>query len=530
MKHILRRIIPLTIIAVLLMVSAVFVPSSQAATDTISPVANVTSPTNNSSVSGTVSISATASDTSVTGSACVVTLFGLQYDVTQLRSTHSGGDMFNCGTDMTTLYQSTHSTNVTRMQPYLIPQAGIAKVEFYIDGVLKGSDTTSPYFYSWDTTTATNGSHTIQARAYDLAGLTGNSSIITAIVNNVQNPVPSVLTSINITPATASIAVGTTKQFNAIALDQYGVALNPQPIFAWNSATQGTATINVAGLATGVGAGTTNIIASSGGVASNIALLTVSAAAPVFTSISITPTSSSIMIGGTQQFSAVAKDQYGTALAVQPAFTWALATPATATISVSGLATGVAVGTANITAVSGGVTSNMATLTVTAVLTPAPIPTPTSLRIFTGNDLAAYDGTNPNLPIYIGLNGRVYDVTAGSQFYAVGGVYHYLVGRDSSAELNQIGGGIISNKYPVVGLLIPVNGWTHNTWKGFIKYLNNVRAGLGGREKYELNKLISNARHIGKKTEDKKEAHGKSMHKKIKSEKVVDISEREIDD
>ena len=44
---------------------------------------------------------------------------------------------------------------------------GVSKVEFYVDGVLKGTDTTSPYRYSW--VTGTNGSYTIYAKAYDAA-------------------------------------------------------------------------------------------------------------------------------------------------------------------------------------------------------------------------------------------------------------------------------------------------------------------------------------------------------------------------
>jgi uncharacterized caspase-like protein len=55
---------------------------------------------------------------------CAVTLFGKQYDVTNLRNTHSGGNIFNCGTDMTAVYQSRHGTNMSRMQQYLIPSGG----------------------------------------------------------------------------------------------------------------------------------------------------------------------------------------------------------------------------------------------------------------------------------------------------------------------------------------------------------------------------------------------------------------------
>lgn len=78
-----------------------------------------------------------------------------------------------------------------------------------------------------------------------------------------------------------------------------------------------------------------------------------------------------------------------------------------------------------------------------------------ALTKFTASELARYDGTDPSLPIYLGLNGYVYDVTAGKSFYEPGGGYHFLVGRDASVELNQIGGDIIVRKYPAVGILTP---------------------------------------------------------------------------
>lgn len=61
---------------------------------------------------------------------CVVTLFGVQYDVTPLGTTHpgpkgttlidlGGSTFFQCGGDMTSIYQSMHGTDVTRMASYL---------------------------------------------------------------------------------------------------------------------------------------------------------------------------------------------------------------------------------------------------------------------------------------------------------------------------------------------------------------------------------------------------------------------------
>lgn len=62
---------------------------------------------------------------------------------------------------------------------------GVAGVQFKLDGSNLGSeDTTSPYATTWDTTKATNGSHTLTAVARDAAGNTKMSSSVTVTVNN----------------------------------------------------------------------------------------------------------------------------------------------------------------------------------------------------------------------------------------------------------------------------------------------------------------------------------------------------------
>lgn len=72
---------------------------------------------------------------------------------------------------------------------------------------------------------------------------------------------------------------------------------------------------------------------------------------------------------------------------------------------------------------------------------------------YTTQELKKYDGTNPSLPIYLVLDGNVYDVTPVKEFYKTGGPYHFLAGKDSSVELHQAGGSIIKKKYKIVGTL-----------------------------------------------------------------------------
>lgn len=55
---------------------------------------------------------------------CIVTVFSKQYDVTSLRSSHSGGNIFNCNTDMSSIYQSKHGSNISLIQAYLYNSGG----------------------------------------------------------------------------------------------------------------------------------------------------------------------------------------------------------------------------------------------------------------------------------------------------------------------------------------------------------------------------------------------------------------------
>lgn len=52
--------------------------------------------------------------------------------------------------------------------------------------------------------------------------------------------------------------------------------------------------------------------------------------------------------------------------------------------------------------------------------------------LLTPAELAKYDGTDPSLPVYLALNGTIYDVSAGRRTYGPGGSYHYFAGRDAT--------------------------------------------------------------------------------------------------
>jgi hypothetical protein len=86
----------------------------------------------------------------------------------------------------------------------------------------------------------------------------------------------------------------------------------------------------------------------------------------VLQSITLSPTSVSISVGATQQFTATGNYSNGSTQNLTSSATWTSSVPADATISAAGSATGVAAGSTNITATSGSVVSSAAALTVTA--------------------------------------------------------------------------------------------------------------------------------------------------------------------
>ncbi|TPX41491.1 hypothetical protein SeMB42_g05556 [Synchytrium endobioticum] len=67
-------------------------------------------------------------------------------------------------------------------------------------------------------------------------------------------------------------------------------------------------------------------------------------------------------------------------------------------------------------------------------LPPPEHPPVIELRNYTPMELLAYDGRNSK-KIYMGVNGRVYDVTRGANFYGPGGPYGNFAGRDASRGL-----------------------------------------------------------------------------------------------
>jgi uncharacterized protein YjdB len=115
------------------------------------------------------------------------------------------------------------------------------------------------------------------------------------------------------------------------------------------------ATVDVNGLANGVGTGAVTITATAGSV-SGTASLTVSAATLV--SIAVTPANSSMAVGTTKQFAATATFSDSSLQDVSGVVVWTSSNPAAATINAQGMASSVATGSTTVTATYGTVSGS----------------------------------------------------------------------------------------------------------------------------------------------------------------------------
>ncbi len=164
-----------------------------------------------------------------------------------------------------------------------------------------------------------------------------------------------------VSPSVATVAVGSTLQLTAVPEDSTASPLSGRAV-AWGTSNAAAGSVDAKGLVTGVAVGSTTITATSEGK-SGTATVTVTNV-PV-ASVVVTPASPTIQVGATAQLSATPKDANGNVLTGR-VVTWASGNTAVATVSGSGLVTGVAAGSANITATSEG-KSGTATATVTSV-------------------------------------------------------------------------------------------------------------------------------------------------------------------
>jgi len=169
------------------------------------------------------------------------------------------------------------------------------------------------------------------------------------------------LTSIAVTPdPPATLTVDYTQQFDAMGTYSDGSTTDISSQAVWASSDPNVATMENS-MATGLAAGTTNITVTLDGITSPIIALTVT----TLSSIAVTPNPpNSLAVGSTEQFTVIGNNWDGSTTNITTEATWASNDNTVAIIDSNGLVTGVAAGTANITASVDGIISPTVPLTV----------------------------------------------------------------------------------------------------------------------------------------------------------------------
>jgi hypothetical protein len=218
-------------------------------------------------------------------------------------------------------------------------------------------------------------------------------------------PVNNLLQSIAITPKNPNVQVGETLQFTATGTFSDGTVIDVTDTAGWYSSNTVVATILLAGgLATGTTIGTSTITAMMSGITQTVTLSVV-AAGPTLSYITVTPAvPNSLTVGGTQQFMATGTYSDGSTQNLTSQVTWESANPTVASINSAGLANAVAAGTTIITAELYPVSSTPVTLSVASptlisiVVSPA---TPPSLTVGSTQQFTATgnysDGSTKNI-------------------------------------------------------------------------------------------------------------------------------------
>jgi uncharacterized protein YjdB len=196
----------------------------------------------------------------------------------------------------------------------------------------------------------------VSSVALGTAMITATSGAINTHTNLTASPA---LVSIAVTPGAQSILANATQQFTATGTYSDSSQLDITSTVTWSSSDTSLATVNSAGLATGVAAGNVTIQAAEGSIHGSTTL-TVN---PVLVSLTVTA-DLAIDINTTTQFSATGNFSDGSAQDYTQLVSWS-SPGAVASIDSTGLATGLSLGTVTVTASVGSI-SGSASLQVTA--------------------------------------------------------------------------------------------------------------------------------------------------------------------
>lgn len=203
----------------------------------------------------------------------------------------------------------------------------------------------------------------------------GRTATVAVVVGSIA------VSSVRISPATASVTVGTSTQLSAQALDANGSALVGRTI-AWSTSTPSVISVAANGQVVGVSRGSGIVTASVEGVS---ATATVTVSDTRVASLQLSPGSLSLVVGNSATLVAQPRDASGNLLTGRTV-AWSSSAPGVASVSSAGVVSAVSPGAAVVTATVDGQVA-IANVTVSA---PQPPPvvvgrvdvSPSQVRLF----------------------------------------------------------------------------------------------------------------------------------------------------
>ena len=239
--------------------------------------------------------------------------------------------------------------------------AGISQA-FVATGTFNNNTTQDLAIANWSSSDATVASidnsgnaNTLKAGTVTISATSGSVTGTTTFT-----VLPATLVSISFSPASPSLALGTTQQITAIGLFTDGSTQNLGGV-SWTSSDPTIATIDANGNLTTVAVGNVTITATLGSISNTVSA---SVTPATLASITVTPANPSIAAGNVQQFTATGTFTDSTTQDLTSSATWVSSAANVATVDGSGLASGLSAGTATISANFGSI-SGGTVLTVT---------------------------------------------------------------------------------------------------------------------------------------------------------------------
>jgi hypothetical protein len=165
------------------------------------------------------------------------------------------------------------------------------------------------------------------------------------------------LASVRLDPPAIQMLLGASYPLAITATDANGDPVGPAAL-QWNSSDARVVWVSAQGRITAIGVGEAAIRASFGPASDDVAVHVLPPGGPpAVAAVAVAPTTSSVLVGGTQRFVATPRDSAGGVISGLPV-DWHTTDPAIATVTGDGTATGVAEGTTRVVATVAGVSNS----------------------------------------------------------------------------------------------------------------------------------------------------------------------------